>query len=254
MVENCVFGAGGFIGKHLVAKLPKDKTVSVHHGEAYDVHVGVVRAFYLSAYGNRFGQGDIQTIVEANVIEPVKAAMFLDCDFIFVSSSSVNLPVQTPYSLCKAAAEKALLALIEAGYWVFIARPYSVTGVGEQREHLIPTLIRSCLDGEPMKLDPHATHDFIDADDFVDGLVKLTELDVTGIYEFGSCKATTNLEVLRVVERVTGKKAVCEFTGRVRPYDGPDWCCKDRSLRPPGWEPRKTLETSIAEMVEMYAE
>lgn len=211
--------------------------------------------FFLSAYGNAWGQDDRAKTVKANVADPLSAmaaccAELEDFAFVYASTSSVSLPVQTDYSRSKAAAEKELANLGGGRRRVWLARPYSVTGVGEQPGHLIPTLIRSCLEGEPVDLDPDATHDYVDADDLADGLAMLPDLPGGGVVEFGLGRAVSNAEVRATVELVTGKDANVRLVGRMRPYDVRNWCCESRRAFELGWKPVKTLAQSVREMVE----
>ena len=168
--------------------------------------------------------------------------------FCYMSSSSVTLPVQTPYSRSKRAAEEILQALPELKSC--IVRPYSVTGRNEQKEHLIPTLIRSCMEGEPMTFNPYPVHDFVDVEDVVDGLINLADQQFTGIIEFGNGRPVTNQEVREIVEKTCGKKANAKVvTDKLREYDNASWYCQNRH---PMWQPKKSLEQSVTEMVEAY--
>lgn len=245
-----VTGANGFLGSKLFKKLPENKVGIPHPHLSRQLWFDQpCRFFFLGAYGNMAHQKSVPEMVKANVIEPwelLRAA--LPRFFVYVSSSSVNLPVQTPYSRTKQAAELILRSLPDN----CIVRPYSVTGVGEQKEHLIPTLIRSCLDGEPMDFVPDATHDFVDVEDVVNGLLFLSEKRLTGIFELGSGKSVTNDEVRHLVETVCGRPANIREVKQLRAYDTPDWCCRDDTARKIGWEPHKRLVTSIREMVEVY--
>lgn len=163
--------------------------------------------------------------------------------FVYISSSSVHLKIQTPYSRMKKAAEE----IVQATRSACIIRPYSITGVGEQREHLIPTLIRSCLYGEAVDFVTWPHHDYIDVEDVVEAILNLSPHP--GIYEVGSGRGYSNQQVLEIVEHTTGKKANVSVVDGLRPYDTVDWLCRDISARKFGWKPRKTLVDSIQEMV-----
>ena len=240
-MKNYITGASGFIGSHLARRFGGAATC-LKHGEEIPSRIDTL--WHLAAYGNMAGQNDWRMIMKANVIDTVNLTAVSN-RIIFVSTSSINLPVQTPYSLSKQTAEQVLAS---SGKTVYIARPYSVTGVGEQKEHLIPKLIRSCMEGEPMMLCHDATHDFVDVDDFVDGLASLPGA-APGIYEFGNGFPVTNAEVLSMVESITGKAANITGPFPARPYDRADWCCQNPML---GWMPKKPLRKSILEMVEAY--
>lgn len=242
-----ITGASGFIGSHLMKKIDAKalKHEDILHGHSYNAD----KLFFLSTYGNMAHHKDCGQTVHANVEDllTVMTGWYSDDWLCYMSSSSVHLPVQTSYSRAKRAAEEILLAIPILKSC--IVRPYSVTGVGEQEEHLIPTLIRSCFTGEEMNLAPYATHDFIDVEDVVDALVRLSNDKATGIYEFGNGFAIDNDEVRLLVEEVTGRKVNFKTVRSMREYDNENWCCKSRNAY---WEPKKTLRQSITEMVEAY--
>ena len=248
-----VTGARGFIGSHLVRRLDPSKTISIPHHCITEFRMEHFERFYfLSSYGNLSGQTDWNQTMTANVLQPISA--LLEClakdttgTLVFVSSSSVTLPVQTAYSRCKLASEEVLLSASDK-LRICIARPYSVTGVGEQSSHLIPTLIRSCYTGEPMPFYPDATHDYIDVEDVVDGLLALSN---PGVYELGRGWPVTNEEVKNLVERTTGCKANVTIQKQGRTYDNGHWFCT--GPKPEGWTPKVSLERSICNMVEAYA-
>ncbi len=252
MIDSYVSGSSGFIGSRLCRKLEghveaiPNAQLSNHKFQSHR------RFFWLSTYGNLAGQDNPTRIWESNVRDVVTVLDKLLAEqpyshFLFVSTSSVLLPVQTPYSRSKRAIEEILMAMNE--FPSCIVRPYSVTGVGEQRQHLIPTLIRSSLEGEPMEFVPEATHDYIDVEDVVTGMMILSKIEARGIYEFGNRTPISNEEVRRIVEELTGKKANIVSVGRMREYDNPDWCCKTPNDY---WQPTKSLRQSVTEMVAQY--
>ena len=244
-----VTGASGFIGRHLVKRLDESVTRTIPHGSIMDcASVPGSATFFLSGYGNLHSHTDAAEMIAANVVQPLRLLSVSTGKFVYVSTSSVTLPVQTPYSASKRAAEVALEAV--GGERVVIARPYSVTGVGEQDCHLIPKLIRSCLDGELVSLCREPVHDFVDVEDFVAGLVRLADSGERGVFEFGSRTGTSNLDVLRLVKDVTGKRANIAMISHAREYDCDDWFCRsDKAERVLGWRAVKPLRESIAEMV-----
>lgn len=251
MEQSYVSGAGGFIGRHLLKRLPN--AVSVPRGLLPINDEAMGTYYWLASYGNLHGQKDAQATLSANLYLPLTLAIGWKGKLVYVSTSSVKLPVQTLYSRCKAAAETVLFGLPGERLTVCVARPYSVTGVGEQSCHLIPTLIRSCLDGEPMELYPDATHDYVDVEDVVDGLLRLGTQRESMLVEFGKGWSVSNAQVKNMVEAVTGCRANVKFVGRLRSYDCTDWCCRDFSgAERIGWKATKTLEQSVREMVEAH--
>lgn len=253
---NYITGSSGFVGSHLIKSLKNVEAIP--HQEISTKKLKPFDNFYfLSTYGNMAFHDDDEKIIQANVLDLVNMSMQakrLDFNsFVFMSTSSVRLKYQTLYSRTKRASEEILLALTEKHSLPFcIVRPYSITGVGEQPQHLIPTLIRSCLAGELMSFVPGPVHDFIDVSDVVNAIMILSKERAKGIFEVGSEIAYTNQQVREIVERITGKKANIKQVGRLRNYDTDQWVCKNCRVRNFGWLPKKSLEQSIAEMVKEY--
>lgn len=257
MFTSYVTGANGFLGKHLLTSL-EGEVLPIPHELIYATKLQDFHHFYfLSSYGNMHGQDDVEMTLKANLLDLIhmirEANKYQFDSFVYMSSSSVKLEVQTPYSRAKKAAEEVLLTYMEKyNLPICIIRPMSITGVGEQKAHLIPKLINSCFTGEEMDFVPGATHDFIDVDDVVAALQNLTDHKLHGIFELGWGKQYTNQQVLKLVEKITGKKANIHVVDSMRSYDNPKWVSTNFKSRSWGWLPTKSLEQSITEMVKDY--
>lgn len=251
---NYITGANGFLGSHLLEKLGEG-TVAIPHKYISEVVLEPFDHFYFcSTYGNMAQHDDDDATLKANVTDLVcmieQASKLKFKSFTYISTSSVKLPVQTMYSRSKKAAEEILLAFMEKyNLPISIIRPFSITGVGEQKEHLIPKLIDSCLNGTSMPLTPFPRHDFVDVDDVVEGILNLSYNHARGIFELGTGTMHSNQEVMKLVEQATGKKANIHTVGEVRAYDSDWWVSNNFKSRSWGWLPVKTLEQSIKEMV-----
>lgn len=253
MDTDYIRGAGGFIGRRLFHALPSSIQIPRWQvGRRFLPDCG--RFFFLSAYGNMAHHTNLREMFEANTCRLVDTLDNLIISgrcglFVYTSSSSAMLPVQTPYSRMKAAGEQLVMA---SGLPALILRFFSVTGVGEQHEHLIPTLIRSCFEQTPMDLVMDATHDFVDVEDVVSGIMMLADQKATGVFELGRGISWSNREVMEMVEAASGKKAVVREVENLRSYDCKDWCCRNFAAAQAGWKPQKALHDSIVEMVEAY--
>lgn len=99
------------------------------------------------------------------------------------------------------------------GLDVTIARPYSIFGRYERAHRLYPRLWRAFNSGIPMTLYA-GEHDFIYIDDFVRGLdmlVRFPHATNGDIINFASGVQTSNLKVLEIFEKITGKTAPVEY-------------------------------------------
>lgn len=253
MIDNYITGSSGFIGSRLKEKLSAEETRIVGHEYIAGFYAEPCRRFFfLSAYGNMSHQSDVGKMIKANIADVSYVVNQCKTEsFVYLSSSSVNLPVLTPYARTKRAAEEMLQAT-DLPYCII--RPFSVTGVSEQKQHLIPKLIHSCMTGEQMDLVLEPTHDYVDVDDVTNGILALADRKAKGVFEFGSGICYSNGEVLNLVEEITGKKANVTIVKTLRDYDDPNWVCKDFTARHWGWKPVKTLSDSIKEMVEAYGQ
>lgn len=246
-------GSSGFVGTHLCKRLG-DFVPIPHKKITLTDFSNVTKVFFLSTYGNMYDQTMDWEAVRSNVMDLAYVLNSVDWNkidsFVYFSTSSVKLKTQTMYSRTKRAAEEILLAYMEKhNVPIIVIRPTSITGCGEQNAHLIPTIIRSCLEGEEMSFVSGATHDFIDVEDIVDGVISLVDNKSKGIFELGTGKMYTNDEVLKIVEKVTGTKANIKKVPFMRSYDNDNWVATNFKSRNHGWSPKKTLETSIKEMV-----
>jgi len=255
MTGNIMTGASGFIGKHLSDRLANSLTSIGHKFIQESSFRDYKQVFFLSAYGNMHNQTNMKKIVKANVLDLEHVLSEMDWSkkpvLIYISTSSVKLKHQTAYSRTKKIGEELCLAYMENfDANIIIVRPMSVTGVGEQKEHLIPKLIDSCLNGTEMPFVTNPTHDFIDVEDFVDGVMTLVEKKTHGIFEIGRGWAFSNWDVKDVVEKVTGKKANLKMVDSMRTYDNKNWVSINDKIKKFGWRAKKTLTQSIKEMVD----
>ncbi len=253
-------GSHGFVGSHLLEALKDKEVIAIPHEEITSFNYQPFDYFFfLSSYGNLISQNEDEKILQANVIDLItvleKVIKFDFQSFLFFSTSSVKLKRQTMYSRTKKAAEEILLSFLEKYQRpICIVRPYSITGRGEQPAHLIPTLIRSCLEKELVNFTPSPSHDFIDVEDLVSGVLTLVSHRARGIFELGTGQKYTNQQVLEIVERLTGKKANINLVEKLRDYDNDNWVSTNFRARGYGWMPKKTLEQSIGEQIKDFEE
>lgn len=256
-----ITGASGVLGTKLhrlllaesrdVRAIPH-QLLPVTHLEPYE------HFYFLSTYGNMSFHKEDEKILQANILDLIHVLSESNFEdgirsFVFVSSSSVMRKIQTMYSRTKMAAEEILLSFMEKyDAPICIVRPLSITGVGDQEEHLIPTLIRSCLTGEKMPFVPDAYHDYIDGEDVAEGIIALSKRHAKGVFQLGTGTQYSNQEVREIVEKCTGKKANIQLVKNMRPFDSKEWVCTNFKARQYGWTPQKTLRQIVKEMVEAY--
>jgi nucleoside-diphosphate-sugar epimerase len=76
----------------------------------------------------------------------------------------------------------------------------------------------------------------------------------SGIYNLGSGVAISNIEVVKIVERVLGRKVNVVFRS-ARPFDVEGICLDCSALRQAsGWKEKYSMEDGIREMAEVLVD
>ncbi len=254
-----ISGTSGFLGSNLSRYFEKDNVVKHIRRNPHKEDV-VKSSIYIdtAAFANLYSQRDYFMAYRANlyrVMELLEITRDFDYEmFVITSTSSVTLPTQTPYSMSKKAAEEyALWFAREYDKPIVVVRPYTVAGVGDKPEHLIPTLIRSALYGEEMPFVSEPVHDYLDVRDYCTAIdcIKENVDDFKGsIVSIGSGIQTTNEDVLRLVTEATGRTPNIRRVSELRKYDTNNWRADIFALSAKGWKPKYTLKETIESMVE----
>jgi nucleoside-diphosphate-sugar epimerase len=208
---------------------------------------------------------DTNTIGTANLIEPLADT---HCRrFVHLGSSQEYGPRDYPmkesdpiapvtlYGASKAAATLIALARCsELDVEAVVLRPFYVYGPGEPPSRLVSRAVEAAMTGATLPLSPRATRrDWVYVDDVVEACVRaLVAPEVDGmIFNVGTGRDRTNLEVVRAVEAAAGRPVRVRADPRqVRALDTERWRADTlQSERVLGWRPRRTLEEGVAEMV-----
>lgn len=162
-----------------------------------------------------------------------------------VAEDAAANPVN-PYGQSKLAAEAVLRDL---GLKLTVLRYFNAAG-GDQlhrrEHHLIPVVLRAALVGDPVVVfgDGSAVRDYVHVEDVA--RAHLAALEHEGVYNLGSGRGSTVLEVIETARRVTGRPIDVTFAAP-RPGD-PQGLVADisKARRELGWEPRHSLEEIVA--------
>jgi len=252
-MKTIVCGAG-FIGNHLIKKLLdlKHEVVVFHHDDKIDIK-DADYIFYLCSYGNHYHQKDFYQTVKANILDLYellrKTKNIQYKGFIHFSTSSVILPVQTPYSDTKFIAEILCKRFYKKyNKPVVSIRPYSVYGEGEAKFRFIPTIIDHLKSGKSMPLTA-GYHDWIYIEDFIEAVIKVMEncQNLSGkSVPIGTGKQTSNFDVLRILMEVSKKKIKTQHSYKVkRIYDTKNWVADTTLIKSLGWKPNYTLKEGL---------
>jgi nucleoside-diphosphate-sugar epimerase len=245
-MKSLISGSSGFIGSHLSKRLVAlgHSVVPITQEQLYQPAVLTELfkkeqpdfIFHLASYGNMANQKDPAMTVFSNLIgtyNMLDASKEIDYKkFIYFSTSSVTLSSETFYSASKAGAERLANVFLQQGKPIIIARPYSIYGSGEAEFRLIPTVIRSLLQGEEMNLDPTASHDWVYIKDLIDSLILLMKSGLTGIMHMGTGRQYTNGEIVERLEKFAKKKLKFKTT-KMRDFDTLSWVSPQPTVKSP---------------------
>jgi nucleoside-diphosphate-sugar epimerase len=244
-MKTLISGATGFIGSHLSSQLSDlgHLVIPISQAQLYepielqklfDKHQPDY-IFHLASYGNHSNQTDVPMTVFSNIIgtfNMLSASNNINYKkFVQISTSSVNLPIETFYSASKAGAERIANAFkIQNKKPIMIVRPYSIFGENEASFRFIPTICRSIIRGEEMELVPNSRHDWIYVTDFVTVLLENLDKDML---EIGSGVSYTNKQIVEMLEEISSSKARIKEVAKLRSYDTDNWTAKEANIRTP---------------------
>lgn len=258
-------GSRGFIGSHLremfesqghsVHAIDRDLLYSPYALESYlqKIHPSVI--IHAAAYGNMASHDDEDEVFDANVTKTytlLQASYSIPyTHFLFISSSSVSLPVQTLYSATKSASEKLCIFFRQQGKNIGIVRPYTIIGPREPSEHLTPKLVRSCLYMEEMPFVKEPHHDFLDVRDLCSAIgILIQQEKLPTITPIGSGISRSNLEILQEIELLTKRKANIQEVQKLRDFDTEHWVADISTIKELGWRQQYSLQQTLEDMIE----
>lgn len=277
MMKYYISGSNGFIGSHLLKRLPKRNVICLPH--TYLNSVDPLQMlfekeppdyiFHLSGYGNMAHQEDEQEMVRANemaLLNLMLASKDYDYkSFINVSSSSVygikqhpmhetnSLDAKSFYGVTKIGGELLVRAFVEKYDKPIVnVRPFSIYGPGEADFRFIPTLIRCLKKNEPMKLAP-GMHDWTYISDFLDAVMLIQEnaADLKGMaVNIGTGIQYDNYDVFKKLCLLAGilnpNKLPIEHVQNMRSYDM--WQADNTLIKSLGWLPAHSLQEGLEEV------
>ena len=216
--------------------------------------------------------GGTKALVDAALATGVERVVFSSTAAVYGAPRRVPIeeddPTEpaNPYGETKLAAEAVLreAAAAGGGRLSYIALRYfnacgADRGYGEDHDpetHLIPIALRAARDGAPLQVfgDDYPTPDGTCVRDYVH-VVDLADAHIAALHappvnvaiNLGTGSGDSVLAVLAAVERVTGRPARYEFSGR-RPGDPPVLVASNaRAADLLGWRPRLSLEQAVAD-------
>lgn len=141
---------------------------------------------------------------------------------------------------------------------VAIIRPFAVYGYFEEKERLVPTIIKSCLKNTELKLStPKSVRDFIFIEDLISAYlsaIKNIKKISGGIYNAGSGKQNTIADVVKIVKNITKSKVKPEYGQMKIAQTEPKTWVSDisKAKKMLNWQPKYSLQAGLEKNIEWF--
>ncbi|MFA6279874.1 MAG: NAD(P)-dependent oxidoreductase [Bdellovibrionales bacterium] len=280
MIDALVTGAGGFVGRALVARLKAEGrdvlALDRAAGEVEDAAtweaLPAARCVYHLAARTYVPDSwrDKAAFIKTNVMGTEQALAYCrqhGARLIYLSAYVYgipqNLPIaeehsvspNNPYALSKHLAEQlCAFAAAFQGVDVTVLRPFNIYGVGQRSDFLIPTIIEQVKRGDVIRVkDLAPRRDYVYIDDVVEAMVKAAACP-SGyhVLNIGSGQSSSVEEIIATVQRVAGTSFPVYSEEQVRAQEIPDVVADVRLAKDVlGWSPRTSFEEGIRNLIRM---
>lgn len=134
---------------------------------------------------------------------------------------------------------------------VACAHIFHLYGPGENRRRVVPSVIRSCLQGRAIDVTSGIQRrDFMHVEDVASGIISLANSDVQGSVDICSGVSTSLRQVFEAIGEETGRPELIGIGNRPHAPGEPREIAGDGSaLLRTGWQPGRTLRGGIADAV-----
>ena len=258
------------------------QSCQIHIGDLADLNSlqGIIREvqpdiiFHAVGHGSHKGENRREGLFASNVLATHHLLMATeqlpDCRIIYSGTSleqgMQNEPINEvgisdPVSLYGASKTAALVLMRQAAAYekrpIVILNPFAIYGPGEPSARLIPTVIRTAMEGKVLSLtEPGYVRDYVFVDDVADAyLMAATNDDVIGeSINIAGGKSVTNEAVVELIEALlatTIDKKIGAYSPRKT--DTGFWCADiNKAKEILGWQPEHTLKNGIEETVDWF--
>jgi nucleoside-diphosphate-sugar epimerase len=236
-----VTGATGFIGRHVLSALEARgaNVTAVDHRWADPVDLDhqlgpapIVRCIHLGWYSSPADylvarRPNLQSLSDSLALVDALAAR--DCRHLLVVGTSAEYaPIGRPVTetdlvrpwSAYGASKVALSTLLESSWCpdslsIAWARPFNMAGPGESPARLLPTVVRSLLNGHALGLSQgNQVRDFLDVRDVAAALTALSEATATGPFNISSGRGVTLRDLLTQLGQLVGNVGLLQFGAR----------------------------------------
>lgn len=176
-----------------------------------------------------------------------------------ISEEAIARPL-TPYAVTKLTCERYLHFYYKIYDMPYVALRFSNTygswQDGNAECGAIAIFTERLLKGKVVKInnDGSTTRDYVYIDDVVDAFIKAAELDVVGVYNIGTGKETSTLELFKMIRDTVGSQAAPVFYEELEDMVKRSALDCKKANKELDWKPKTRLEEGIEKTVNWYHE
>ncbi|MFC1626989.1 NAD-dependent epimerase/dehydratase family protein [Patescibacteria group bacterium] len=276
MKKALITGSGGFIGSHLKKVLEKDRVevieFSLEKGQQITNPKDFIKlpkvdvVFHLAAVSGYKDSKDNPNLAydvnlngTVNVLEycrRAKAKMIFPSTYVYTKpykeqkKETDKTGPTTDYAFTKYLGER-LCRFYSRVFKVdtLILRTSNVYGLGQDSKYIVPIIVDCLMNNKLLELTrPDIERSYIFIDDVIEAYLALTKTNTKSgeVYNVGSNKATTLKDLVKILEKLSGKKLKLSYTGKSRLHDVPLNRFRVEKIKQKiGWETKISLEEGL---------
>lgn len=207
MLNIYLNGKSGFIGGYLETSLLKSKYRLLDNPNKCNIWI---------LMAGRMGNEDMQENINDNFllnINLLKSAKIFPGKIIYISSIDIY-DLDTYYAAAKLASENFLRIFCkENKIKLIILRPSQVYGPKDRGNKVIPKFIEKISKNEKIEIykKGQERRKYLYVSDLIEAILKLLRTNTTGTFDLVGKKTIKIIDVVKTIEKITGKKAKIRF-------------------------------------------
>jgi len=179
-----------------------------------------------------------------------------DWNYGYCSEKITPLLPKTVYGICKHSLQIMLEAFTkQTGISTAWGRIFFLYGPHEHPDRLVPSVIRSALQGKPIRCSHgNQIRDFLHVQDVADAFVQLLNSEVSGPVNIASGRPVVLKKIIYKIAKILNQNDLIELGALQPPPDDPRLLTADvdRLSDEIGWRPRHNLDHGLEETIHWW--
>ncbi len=278
-MKIAITGCDGFVGKRLVRRLTDSGLtvirIDLNYGfditdfnqlegiEPFDILIHLAaRSFVPDSYRDPRNFYRVNVSGTLNVLElcrKFKAKMIFTSSYVYgiprylPIDEKHPLEALNPYAQSKVMGEELCQAYHrDFNLNVIVLRPFNIYGPGQNKNFLIPTILRQAKTGKIVLKDPKPKRDMVFIDDHIEAYIKAINYNFAGfdVFNIGSGQSYSVREIAETAAEILPQAIEIEFSGEQRKTEIPETLADIKKIRTVlGWKPAFSLQEGLQKIL-----